>query len=404
MHTYSYKAKNREGVFVGGALLADHREAAIATLKKKGYHLLSVDAEGPVARLFRASAGFGRRITVRDRAVFTHQLATLLRAGVQLTTALKTATRQTQNKYFASVILQLHNDIEQSSSLSQAMAKHPRVFSQVESAIIAAAEESGALAETLAVLSKQLKSRSSVNTRVRGALIYPIFLLVVSAIVVGVLTTFVVPKFVQMFVNSNQTLPMPTRILVTVTDLLRNSWWILLPTVVGSVCLMVGALRQERIRLWADGVLLRLPLLSPLFQKLQMAMFARTLGSLLNGGVRLVEAIETTRKATSNRAFAEEVRQIGDAILKGHTLTKAISQRHYFSEIAVNIISVGEDSGLLPEMLLEVADMCDQECEAAIGSVTGMLGPVMIVFLGLIVGFVVMAILLPIFETSTLAQ
>jgi type II secretory pathway component PulF len=404
MLTYSYKAKNSEGVLIAGALLANHREAAINILQKRGYHLLRIDPEGRLARLWRTSADLGRRVTARDRAVFTHQLATLLRAGVRLTVALKTLIRQTQNKYFASVIAQLQSDIEQSSSLSQAMSKHPRVFSQVDSAIVAAAEQSGALAGTLAVLSARLKSQSAINARVRGAMIYPVFLLVVSGVVVGVLTTFVVPKFIQMFVDSNQTLPLPTRMLIAMTDLLRQSWWILLPAILGFFGFALLALRQEPIRRKVDGTLLWLPLLGPLFQKIQLARFSRTLGSLLDGGVRLVEALETTKRATANRAFAEEVAQVGQAVLKGQTLTKALSQQRHFSEIAVNIVSVGEDSGLLPAMLLEVADMSDQESEAAISAVTGMLGPVMIVLLGLIVGFVVMAILLPIFETSTLVQ
>jgi len=404
MLTYSYRARDGEGVLISGSLLVEHREAAMAALRKKGYHPLRLEAEGRLAHFFRDGAGLGHRVSVRDKAIFSYQLATLLRAGVQLNTALKTLSRQRRNKFFASIIAQLQSDVEQSSSLSQAMAKHPRIFPPVYSAIIAAAEESGALVETLTLLDKHLRSQAAVRARVRGALIYPVFLLVVSGVVVGVLTTFVIPKFVQLFVNSDQALPLPTKILITAMDLLRNFGWVFALALVGLVSVLAAATRQERIRLWADGLLLQLPLLGPLLQKLQVATFSRTLGSLLAGGVRLVEAIHTTRRATTNRAFAQEVDRIGEAILKGSTLTKALSQQRCFSEIAIDIISVGEDAGMLPEMLREVADMCDQESESVIGSLTGMLGPAMIVLLGLIVGFVVMAILLPIFETSTLVQ
>lgn len=404
MLTYAYRAKNDEGMVVTGGMLGDRREAVIAVLKKKGYYVLKVEPQGRVAGVVNATAGIGHHVRVRDRAVFTHQLATLLKAGVQLSVALKTVANQTQNKYLASVVRQLHDDIVQSSSLSEAMATHPRVFSRVYTAIVAAAEESGALAETLAVLSRQLKSQTSVNARIRGAMVYPVFLLFVSAIVVGVLTTFVIPKFVQLFVNSSQKLPLPTKILVASTDLLRGSWWMFVLAIIGLTCLVVMALRQERIRLWFDGLMLRLPLVGQLNQKLQLAHFSRTFGSLLNGGVRIVTAVNTTRGTTANRAFSREIERIGDAILKGAPLARAISQQRYFTEIAVNMIAVGEDSGTLPEMLLEVADMYDQECESAISSVTSLLGPVMIVLLGLLVGFVVMAILLPIFEASTLVR
>jgi type II secretory pathway component PulF len=298
----------------------------------------------------------------------------------------------------------LHSDIEQSDSLSQAMAKHPRAFSQVYTAIVEAAEESGSLAETLSVLSGQLKAQASVHARIKGALVYPIFLLVVSALVVGVLTTFVIPKFIELFVNVNQKLPLPTKVLVGVVDYVEGFWWAFVIGVSAIVCLGLAALKVEHVRLYVDGLLLRLPAAGTLNRKLQLARFARTLGSLLNGGVRIVTALKTTEGTTTNHAFAREIGNIEEAILKGSTFAEAVSSQHYFSEIAANMIAIGEDSGTLPEMLLEVADMYDQECESAISSMTNLLGPVMIVVLGLIIGFVVMAILLPIFETSTMVR
>ena len=404
MLSYTYEAKTEGGVLVSGSMEAERRETVINALRQKGFFPIDVRATGRLAVLFRSNAGLGARVGVREKAIFTRQLATLLRAGMQLSLALKTLSKQTENKYFASVIRQLDDDIEQSSSFSQAMARHPRVFSRVYSAVIAAAEESGTLPETLAVLSRQLKTQASVNARIKGAMIYPLFLLVVSAAVIGVLTAFVIPKFVELFVNANQALPLPTRALLAATDFLRDSWWVL---AVGAAALagLVGiASQQERARLALDRLLLQLPVAGRLNCKLQLARFARTLGSLLNGGVRIVTAVNTTRGTTSNRAFRREIADVEQAILKGATLAKAIREQPHFSEVMANMVAVGEDSGTLPEMLLEVADMYDQECEAAINSMTSLLGPVMIVLLGGIIGFVVMAILLPIFETSTMVR
>jgi len=317
---------------------------------------------------------------------------------------LNTLSKQTENRRLASVIQQLHTDIEQSSSLSEAMTKHPRVFSKVYTAIVEAAEESGSLAETLSVLSRQLKAQASVNARIKGALVYPVFLLVVSAVVIGVLTAFVIPKFIELFVNVNQKLPLPTKILVGVTDFFKGFWWVFILAIVGILCIGLAALRKEHFRLSVHGLLLKLPIVGKLNRKLQLTRFARTLGSLLNGGVMITSAVDTTKGITTNQAFSREIGNIEEAILKGSSLAKAIREQRYFSEIAANMVAVGEDTGALPEMLLELADMYDQECESAIGSMTSLLGPALIVVLGLIIGFVVIAILLPIFETSTMVS
>ena len=404
MLTYSYKAKNDQGVAIMGDMLAEHRDAVANALRKKGYYLVSIEPEGWLIRLLRSGAAFGNRVRVQERAVFSHQLATLLRAGSQLSMALKTLSKQTSNRYFASVIQQLHDDIEDSSSLSEAMAKHPKVFPEVYCAVVAAAETSGALPGTLGVLSAQLKSQTQVNARIKGAMMYPVFLLIVSALVVGVLMTFVVPKFIDLFVNANQKLPLPTQILVATTTAVRNGWWAIALGVGGGVALVLVALRQEQIRVYLDGVMLRLPGFGQLNRKLLLARFSRTLGSLLDGGVRIVEAIRTTRRTTANRAFGRCVGEIGDALLRGSTLARAIRDQRYFDEITANMVSVGEESGTLPEMLLEMADMYDGEYESVIHSLTTLLGPAMIVLLGFLVGFVVLAILLPVFETSTMAQ
>jgi len=402
MLNYTFKAKNIEGALVAGAMQADRREQVITALKNKGYYLLSVEPESKLVGALRRRSSLGSRVTVRDKAVFAHQLATLLKAGVRLSISLKTLAKQTQNKYLASVICQLQADIEQSSSLSQAMARHPNVFSSVFRAVVEASEESGSLGETLFVLSRQLKARASVNTRIRAALAYPIFLLVVSAIVVIILTTFVIPKFIELFVNVNQALPWPTRVLVAISHGARDYWWAWLTGLLLAACTFLAALRDERIRRLLDGWLLNVPVIGALNRKLQVARFARTLGSLLNGGVRIVSAVHTAIGATANRAFAAEIAALEEAIVKGSSLAKAVSGRKYFTGVSANLIAVGEDTGMLPEMLLEVAEMYDQQCESMISSVTNVLGPAMIVLLGLIVGFVVLAILLPIFETSTI--
>ena len=404
MLTYIFKAKNNEGALITGEMMADRRENVISALKQKGYFILNVEQESKISSFFSSNAGLGKRVSVRERAIFTQQLATLLRAGMQLSIALSTLTKQTENKYLASIIEQVQTDVEQSSSLSEAMSKHPKIFSPVYTSIVAAAEQSGSLAQTLSILSKDLKDQAIVRARIRSALVYPIFLLFVSGVVVGVLTTFIIPKFIKLFVNVNQKLPLPTKILVGATDFFKGFWWAILIGVVAVLCFALVALKVESIRYCLDKMFLKAPVFGKLNNKLQLARFARTLGSLLTGGVDIVSAIQTTQGITTNRAFATDISNIEDEILKGETLAGAAGKQDSFSEIATNMIAVGEDTGALPEMLLEVAEIYDQESESAIGSMTALLGPVMIVVLGLIIGFVVIAILLPIFETSTMVS
>lgn len=404
MLTYNYTAKNISGKNLSGQIQAHDRQSAIRALKQKSYYLLSVRPQHRIEAFFNHYISLGTRVTIKDKALFTHQLATLLKAGMKLTTALKTLSKQTKNKHLKIVITQLHDDIEQSSSLSGAMAKHPKIFSRVYTAIIEAAEQSGALSETLAVLSIQLKNQASVSSRIKSALVYPIFLLVVSALVVAVLMTFVIPKFIELFINANQKLPAPTKILIGVTETMKDSWWIVILFVAFFVCTITTALKNKHFKIIFDSLLLSIPAVGMLNRKLQLARFSRTLGSLLNGGVQILTALQTTKGTTNNVAFANDIFGLEQKILKGSTLAEAMGSQKYFSEITSNIVAVGEETGSMPEMLLELADMYDNESESAISSMTTLLGPLMIVVLGLIIGFVVLAILMPIFETSTMVS
>ncbi|MHC4738826.1 MAG: type II secretion system F family protein [Planctomycetota bacterium] len=402
MLTYSYKAKNISGNELFGQIQAKNRNEVVAALKQKGLFLLKVAPQNRLSAAFASGSQMGGRVSIKDKAIFTHQLATLLKAGMKLTVALKTLSKQTKNKHLKTVISQVHDDIEQSSSLSESMARHPKIFSRVYTAIIEAAEQSGALSETLSVLSIQLKSQASVNSRIKSALVYPVFLLAVSALVVGVLMTFVIPKFIELFVNANQKLPVPTKVLISITEAMKGSWWVVVLVIVAVMCTITVALKNKHFKIFFDSLLLNLPVAGTLNRKLQLARFARTFGSLLNGGVRILTAVQTTKGTTNNIAFADDISGLEQKILKGSTLAEAMTSQKYFSEIASNMVAVGEETGALPEMLLELAEMYDNESESAISSMTTLLGPLMIVVLGLIIGFVVLAILMPIFETSTM--
>jgi len=402
MITFNFKAKTSQGQSVAGTVESNSRESAVEMLKQKNYYLVSLNKQNALSGLFSSNFSFAKYVSVKEKAIFTHQLATMLKAGLQMTSALESLSKQTRSKQLTGVISQIHSDIEQSDSLSQAMGKHPRIFSKVYTSIIEAAEKSGSLPQTLAILSGQLKNQSSVNTRIKSALAYPIFLLAASVMVIGVLMTFVIPKFIALFVNANQKLPLPTRILVMVTNGFKEFWPALIIVSISGLCFILVLLKNKRVRAVVDGWMLKLPIVGSFNKKIQLARFTRTLGSLLAGGVRITSAIKTTAGTGGNIAFAGQIADIERSITKGSTLANAIRGQKFFSEVAANMISVGEETSTLPEMLDEIAQMHDEESEAAVNSLTTLLGPAMIVVLGLIIAFVVMAILMPIFETSTM--
>ncbi len=387
---------------ISGSITSDSRDSVANILRQKGYFLLNINRQNKTAAFISRILALPQRVTIRDKAVFTQQLATLLKAGLRISTALKTLAKQTPNRHLATVIQQLHNDIEQSNSLSQAMAAHPDIFSGVYIAIVEAAEQSGTLPESLTEISQRLKTTAKLDSQIRAALAYPIFLLVISIAIVAALSAFVVPKFIRLFVNTNQQLPIPTKILVTITNYTQQLWPLMLAVAVTAVIVAITALRDKKARFAFDAILLKVPAIGKLIQKRQIARFARTLGSLLKGGVRIIEAVTTAKKAASNRAFVDQITNLLQAVTKGNSIAKAMNDLSSFDEMTISMVAVGEDSGMLPEMLIEIADIYDQQSKDAITAMTNMLGPAMIVLLGLIIGFVVMAILLPIFQTSTM--
>ncbi|HEX2954440.1 MAG TPA: type II secretion system F family protein, partial [Bacillota bacterium] len=338
MQTYAYKAKNIDGSLVTGSTQAEDRTSVISALKQKGYFLLNIEQEDNFSTFIRSkTVVFGNHVSLRERGIYTHQLATLLKAGLQLTMALKTLSKQTKNKYFISVINCLHNDIQESSSLSEAMSQHPRIFPKIYTAVIAAAEESGSLVESLQNLSQQLKSQAVIHSRIRGAMTYPLFLLFICVAVVCVLVMFVIPKFLELFVNAHQKLPMPTQILIGLIDFMKGYWWAIPLAGIGLVCLGTMLLKHEQARTRFDGFLLRLPLIGTLNEKIQMARFARTLGALLNGGVKILSAIEILKAVTTNLAFMRDINNILEDLKKGSSLAKAVKRQPYFNELTSNM-------------------------------------------------------------------
>lgn len=403
MNHFNYKIRTENGTLLEGYLQADNRPAAIELLKHKGYYITHLAEESQVNQFIRHNLELANIISIRQKAIFTHQLGTLLKAGMRLSSALKLIAQQTKNRHLASIIENIKIDIEDSMSLSDAMAKHKKLLSPVFIAIIHSAERSGKLPETLLQISEQMKKQVEIRSKVKNALTYPAFLLVISTVIIIILFTFIVPKFIQLFINANQKLPIPTQILISTNNVMNNYWHLILLTILALSVLITTSLKQKHIRTSLHKILLQIPLIGNIQTKAVIAQFSRTLGSLLDGGVDIISSFKITRATIPNLAFKSKIMKVEEAIMKGSSVSNAISQQD-IDMTFVNMIAVGEQTGRLPEMLYEIADIYDHETENAVNAFTSLLGPAMIVFMGGLVGFIVMAVLLPIFQTSSIIK
>jgi len=403
MNHYNYKIRTENGTLYEGYLQADNRYAATEVLRNKGYYIIQLNEENRINLFIRQHLEIGNIISIRQRAIFTHQLGTLLKAGMQLIPALKLVSKQTKNKHLASIIETIHSDIEESMPFSEALAKHKKLFSQVYVAVIKSAEKSGKLPETLLRLASQMKRQVEIRAKVKSALTYPAFLLFASIVIIAILFTFIVPKFIKMFIKSGQRLPLPTQILVHINNGIHDYWFIMLLGMLGLTIMTVVSLRQKNIRYSLHKTLLRFPLTGSIQTKSIIAQFSRTLAALLDGGVDIISSLKITGGTITNLAFKTKILKVEEAILKGNSVSKALSQQNVDMTF-VNMIAVGEQTGMLPEMLNEISDIYDHETENAIQAFTNLLGPAMIFIMGGLVGFIVMAVLLPIFQSSSVIK
>jgi general secretion pathway protein F len=402
MPTFTYTARRGTTESLSGIVEAVDRDQAIANLKRRGLFLLTIrstEADGS-----EASTAWARshRISREDVAVLTSQLASLLRAGLPLVSALRALQEQMAGSTLARVLEQLGADISESASLSEAMGKFPRFFPKTYTAAVRAGEESGMLAEILGRLAKNLKNEVEVRGKIRGALAYPIFLCVLGSVTLAVLLTFVIPRFTKLFVTMGEQLPLPTRILLAFSGTMDRFWPVVAIVLIGLVVAIGLAVKQEPIRAVVDRYLLMVPWVGSIIRRSETARFARTLSELLNSGVPILNGLQITRGVMANRCFSSSMDKVREGVAKGMAVADVLKSQREFTPLVVNMVAVGEQSGQLPELLVEVAEIYEKECERAIQAFTTILGPALIVVVGGVIAFVIAAILLPVFEASTL--
>ncbi len=417
MPVFTYEAKLKTGERVTDTIEAENERAVVVRLQAEGYFPLKVTLrEGKglkgksIEKLTPAKSGNPpregtvRRISGKEFAVFTRQLSSLLNAGVSLLKALEVLIRQTKNENLKAIIESLKNSVRDGMAFSEATKKHPKVFPDLYVGMIKAGEAGGVLDTALNRLADWLEKEEDLKRQVSSSLAYPVIMALVGIGTVLFLLGYVIPKFVVMFEDIGRTLPMPTRILIAISGHIRG-WWFLYIIVIGVI---VWALRRyiktKDGKFLFDRFKLQIPVMGILLNKIIISRFTRTLGTLLENGVPLLLALGMARDTAGNEVLSKEIDNSYTKVEMGEGLANTLFKSQVFPPIVIDMIAVGEETGNLPDALSRISDTNDREVESGVKAVTSLIEPVMILVMGSIVGFIVMAMLLPVFEMSAFVR
>ncbi len=347
---------------------------------------------------------FGSGVSTRDIVIFTRQFATMINSGLPLVQSLDILGEQTENEALRKVIQEVLYDVESGHTLADAMGKHPKVFTELFVNMVAAGEAGGILDTILLRLATFLEKNDALVRKIKGAMIYPAVIFGVAGSAVCILLIFVIPTFQTMFDSAGIALPLPTRVVIAMSAFLQAFWW---AVIIGAVAIVLGiryAYGTSGGRLFIDRVLLSLPILGDLQRKAAVARFTRTLGTLVSSGVSILEGLEITAKTSGNRVIHDAVMGSRASIAGGETISGPLKESGVFPPMVVQMINVGEQTGGLDEMLSKIADFYDDEVDTAVEALLSALEPIMIVVLGVVVGGMIVAMYLPIFDMINAVQ
>jgi type II secretory pathway component PulF len=401
MPTFQYKAKTRAGEVVSGSLAAGDRRAALAELTKLGFFPLAVDsAEADQQALDKANS-FRNRVKSRDVLMFTQQLSSLLKSGMSLSQALGTLERRSQKRALGAILTELRNGIVQGESLSDSLAKHPRTFSRFFVNLIKAGEASGSLDDVLLRLGKHQEQMAEVREKVIGALIYPLIIVAVGICTIIFFMLVMVPRFSAMFKEMGTTMPLPTRILIGVSDKFVSYWWIGVLLVIVGVTVYRIRSRSPEGKLAVDAFKLRSPVFGNILMANALAQFARTLATLLENGVPVLTALQIVEDTMTNRVIANEIREARTRVTDGTSISQPLSKGKVFPPLLIDMLAVGEESGAVVPALKNIADAYEQELSRMLKIFTTLLEPVIIIIMAVVVGGIVMSILMAVFSITS---
>jgi type IV pilus assembly protein PilC len=393
MPVYTYKARTVAGESQSGEMTASTEADVVGQLRRRRLVVVSV-REKPKELKF----SLGGRIKTKDLVLFTRQFATMINAGLPLVQSLDILATQQANKRAAEKIRAVLSDVESGSTLADAMRRHRDFFSEIYVNMVAAGEAGGILDVILLRLAEYLEASEKLRRKVKGAMFYPATVMGFSGLAIAVLLIFVIPTFAGFFTSAGVALPLPTRIVMGLSNFLITWWWAVGAVLAGIVYLFRAYRKTPAGRLTTDRLMLRIPVLGQVLRKAAIARFSRTLGTLVQSGVPILDGLEITARTAGNRVVEDAVMKSRASIAGGETIAEPLKRSTVFPPMVVQMINVGEQTGGLDDMLSKIADFYDEEVDASVGALTSIIEPVMIVFLGAIVGGMVVAMYLPIFD------
>ena len=401
MATFVWTGKTRQGAIRKGELSAKSPGEVAALLRKQNILATSVKQKArSIGSIELSIPGLGGKVSDKDIVIFIRQLATMIDAGLPLVQCLEILSEQTENKTLSKTIGEVRQDVESGATFADALGKHPKVFDELLVHMVSAGEAGGILDTILNRLAKHIEKAMKLKQQIKSAMVYPTVILAVAIVIIAILMVWVIPVFAKMFADFGGTLPAPTQFVVDVSDFTKAN----ILYMVGTAVIFFIAIKRFRRtafgRKLLDRISLKLPVVGDLIRKASVAKFTRTLGTLISSGVPILEGLMIVSKTAGNKIVEEAIMQTRQSITEGKTIAEPLGQSKVFPPMVIQMIAVGETTGALDAMLSKIADFYDEEVDAAVGALTSMLEPMMMVFLGVVIGFIVIAMYLPIFSMA----
>ena len=393
MPNYVWKGRNRTGLVQEGVLAAESKDAALASLRRQNIVVTGIRERGKEISLSK----MGRKVNPKTLAIFTRQFSVMIDAGLPLVQCLEILANQQENKSFQKILLQVRQDVEAGSTLADAMRRHPKAFNNLYVNMIAAGEAGGILDTILQRLSIYIEKAVKLASQVKSALIYPIAVITIAAIVVAVILLKVIPTFAALFAGLGAELPMPTRVVIQASNFLARYFILIVIAIAGLIFAFQRYYATYQGRRVVDGLVLKMPVLGMIMRKIAVARFCRTLATLTSSGVPILEALDITARTAGNAIVEDALIETKTAVEGGKTIVEPLRESGIFPNMVVQMIGVGEQTGALDAMLNKIGDFYEDEVDTAVAGLVKLLEPVMIFVLGVIIGGIVIAMYLPMF-------
>ena len=397
MSTFAYTAVDPSGRSVKGKIDADNQQLVLSKLHEQKYHVLEIRESRKGVSAFQGLNKY-KKLKLTTLVVFSRQFATMIDAGISIIKCLDILENQTKDEVLKPVIGQSMRDVKSGMSLTDAFAKHPNVFSKLYVNMIRAAELGGVLDAVLDRLAGFLETEMDIRTKIKSAMMYPIIVLVFSVLMICALFLFVLPKFKEIFTSMDVEMPPATRLLFDGSAIFKSYWYIPLGLVVGGVILLRMMQKKPEGRYRIDMLKLKAPVVGEIVQKMAISRFARTFGTLVSSGVPMMRALEIVGETAGNTVIARAVDTARESVREGQKISAPLEASGMFPTMVTHMIDVGEETGRLSEMLIKVSDFYDREVDAAVKGLTSMIEPLLIVFMGVVVGFIAISVMGPIFK------